>query len=207
MTRLLSTLERTTGVYSTSADRPYFGRYKREEIKEVRKPDVIVGKVEDLKKAWVAYKYTNLGNYPNEEKKCLEIIKGMQYSAKDVENFSIALAEFQDDKNFGQKAGFFLSVLINNCQDESYVIHTRHLHVEISYIGFQNTKDITIDGGACWVGWRMQGGRIIVNGDVNHLVGHEMQDGEIHINGSCESISTKISGGRIYYREKLVYPK
>lgn len=205
-----------------------FGRYKREKYKSVRRVDVREDEVlTQLIHVFRKFKfYVNTAPIHLSYSYALDLLKDLTYSATDVENFSIALAEFQDEKNFGFKAGVFLSELINNGQDSDFVIHTTHLSSSIDFLGYKNTKNIIVDGkiGDCigyemhrglitvngnaddLVGWKTEKGIIIVNGNIGGLVGERMDEGEIHIEGTFVSLGN-IRGGRVYHKGELIVDK
>jgi len=204
-----------------------FGKYKPEEEKEVRKTEVKEDKaLEQLKAAWKRFRYDpedyeESWNCWNASKK----VRGINYSARDVEKFSFALFEFQDEKYFSLKAGTFLSVLINKGKDTDYVIHTRHLNKEIDGLGLFNTKNLVVDGNAgmdvgngmkkgsitvngnagAYVGAGMEGGKITLNGNASHDVGQGMEGGEIHLEGNYGNLGYGMEGGKIYHEGKLIF--
>ncbi|MDD5172510.1 MAG: hypothetical protein PHF60_05760, partial [Candidatus ainarchaeum sp.] len=179
-----------------------FRGYKPEEEKGVRKAEVVEDEaLKKLKAAWKACHYScgEHGTY----RMMHEAVKTLKYSAKDIENVSVALAEFQNEVRFSEKAGLFLSALVNNGEDSEFVIHTAHFARPIGYLGYQNTKNITVDGdvgemlgdrmdggsifvrgnASYYVGWMMKSGIITVGGNASHAVGTGMDGGEIHLNG------------------------
>lgn len=198
-----------------------FGRYKPEEEKEVRKVEVKADRV--LEQLIAAWKKLGDGRRYGD---ALRYVADIDYSAKDVENFSITLAEFQDEERFADKAGYLLSALVNNGKDTEYVIHTHHLSQKIDYLGYANTKNILVDGDAGnFVGQLMKGGKItvngkagegagmwlaggaiIVNGNVDCSVGLGMTGGEISINGEIGSI-VLVGQGKIYHKGVLIVDK
>jgi len=205
-----------------------FGKYAPEAEKKVRKVEVKEDEVlRQLKDAWSRFQLcrSNATPLPEDDEEALRQIKDLDYSAKDVEKFSIALVEFQDEKDFSAKAGVFLSALINNGKDANYVVHTRHLQ-EIDGLGYANTKNIVVNGnGGRWVGSHMKcgtitvnanagilvgsymkGGTIIVKGDAAD-VGHGMEGGEIHLEGDYSELDYEIKGGKIYHKGKLIVDK
>ncbi|NYZ73919.1 hypothetical protein H0O00_02140 [Candidatus Micrarchaeota archaeon] len=203
-----------------------FGKYKPETEKAVRKVDVKEDEtLKKMKTAWKACSYTHNStmDYARMFKILKKILKKVKYTAKDVENFSIAIAEFQEETDFGGKAGFFLSALMNKCKDRQFAIHTNHLAGFIHYLGYKNTKNITVDGNAgVNVGWRMKCGTITVNGNARSHVGEGMEDGsiivegdagrsngwdmkggEIHFNGDYNGIGFNVDG-KIFHKGKLI---
>ena len=204
-----------------------FGKYRPEEERDVRKVAVEKDQVlEQLKAAWKRYDCDVCKFLPKELYQiALKQVKGLVYSAKDVEKFSLALAEFQDEEWFSLKAGYFLSALINNGRESEYTIHTRHLGQKIDELGHGNTKNITVNGdvgrtvghemkgGTIHVegdmdgnaGWAMEGGTIILEGNAGPAVRWLMAGGEIHLNGGYKSISKDPDGGKIYHKGKLIW--
>lgn len=181
-----------------------FGKYKPETQQPVRKLKVQGDEtLRELKKVFKRFlrkkiKETQERGFFTEQDVAKEMIRGIFYTAEDVEKFSLALAEFQDKKDFAEKAGRFLSVLINEGKDSDYIVHTRHLE-HISYIGIKNTKNITIEGHSGYAAaYGMSGGRIIVNGDVELDAGEFLSGGELILNGNATSrIGYHMSGGKI----------
>jgi hypothetical protein len=193
-----------------------FGRFKDEDEKAVRAPDVVEDQaLKQLRAAWqkVEWKESGGGNYSA----CLEAIKGLKYTSKDVEKFSVACIQLQDESKFF-RAGVFLSALINNCPDRDFVIHTRHLSRIMHHLGYKNTKNITVSGdvggglgremecgtitveGNAYggIGDRMEGGSISVKGSATHSVGCGMKNGKITIGGDVENrLGEKMVGGTI----------
>jgi len=173
-----------------------FGRRgpKEEEKLEAREAEVL----RQLKITWKKFEYAEAKHKEN-YKNIAAHLKGTRYSAKDVENFSLALAEFQRETYFPEKAGFFLSALINNSRDADFVIHTRHLSQRIDNLGYGNTKNITVEGNAGYaVGYAMKGGTITVNGNADFVLGFGMKAGAIIVNGNAGSdIGWGMQGGAI----------
>lgn len=182
---------------SQTAASKKFSRYKKEEEKTVRKPDVKEDKaLGQLKKAWRAYKTrsTDYGEVENFLK-----ARDLNYSSKDIERFSIALVEFQDEQEFSDKAGLFLSVLINNGKDSDYVIHTRHLAEAIDSIGRDNRKNIIVDGDVGdFAGLNMQSGSITIRGNASDFLGAGMKEGMITVEGNVgKCLGQMMKGGNI----------
>jgi formylmethanofuran dehydrogenase subunit C len=175
-----------------------FGKYRPEEEKAVRKVEVVEDEtLKTLIAAWKAYPFAPVAGKTYEH--ALETVKPLEYSASDVESFSIMLAEFQNEKDFTIRAGLFLSALINQGKDRDYVIRTAHLEVPLDYICYQNTKNITVKGDAGdWCGGDMKGGSITVNGNAGARVGGYMKDGAITVKGNSGAIAgERMEGGSI----------
>ncbi len=131
--------------------------------------------------------------------KPLGMMKNQEFSSKDIESVSIALAEFQGGTNFPAKAGFFLSALMEACKDDEFVIHTAHFAEPIVYLGYLNKKKITITGAAGHsVGSEMENGSIIVEGDAGSSVGFGLAGGIITIHGNAShGLGQYMKGGVI----------
>jgi len=179
-----------------------FDKYKPEQEREVRKAEVKEDKaLEQLRAAWRNFGYEE-GRKDWEKtnyKIALEQVKGISCSAKDIENFCIALAEFQDEMRFPHKAGYLLSALINNGKDSDYVIHVQHLSQAIWWVGYENTKNIVVNGDVGYsVGQYMKGGLITVNGNAGSQVGTTMEGGTIAVNGNAGwHVGSVMKGGTI----------
>ncbi len=172
-----------------------FGPFKPESEQKIRMHEVESNKaIVEMKRVWRGTSISiKRDNYPQLSGK----IKELEYSAKDVEAFSLALAEFQGEENFSKKAGLFLSVLINNGQENEFIIHTAHLSEPVQFIGNGNTKNIIVKGdtGNC-VGHMMESGAIIVEGNSGDMAGMEMTGGAITVMGNAgKDIGNRMKGG------------
>ncbi|MDD5171991.1 MAG: hypothetical protein PHF60_03055 [Candidatus ainarchaeum sp.] len=168
-----------------------------------------------LKTVWETCNYK--GEVHTDYAAMCEAVKELGYSAKDVERFSIVLVEFQDEHNFYYKAGVFLSALVNSCREDDLIIHTSHLTRHIDHLGYQNMKNITIEGDAGnimgglgrgsiilngnagnYAGLNLLGGSIIVKGNVGEHVGNDMKSGSITVKGNAgDSMAGNMRGGII----------
>ena len=107
------------------------------------------------------------------------------YTAADIERFSIALEAFQGDKEFPTKAAVFLSFLINNGTESDYFIHTSSYR-DLDFLGCLNTKNIMVNGNAGHhLGISMKEGRITVLGDSGVGTGYHMKGGMIEVHGNA----------------------
>ncbi len=120
-------------------------------------------------------------DYPNG----LKHLKGLEYAAQEVREFSLRLKQYEDAEYF-QDTGLFLSALMNTCSDEEFEILTEHLETQIDYIGYKNTKLVSVSGDVGdRVGEHMASGSITVNGNAGDKVGEEMTSGSIIVNGNA----------------------
>ncbi|NYZ74131.1 hypothetical protein H0O00_03235 [Candidatus Micrarchaeota archaeon] len=173
-----------------------FSRYKPEEEKAVRKVEVVEDEtLKRLKEAWKSCGVIKLEDY----NKLHETVKKLRHSAKDVERFSLALAEFQGEERFPESAGLFLSALINSCRSRKFVIHTHHLAKPVHHLGFGNTKSIAVKGDAgAAVGFYMQNGTITVEGDAGGWTGSCMAGGSIVVKWNAgDFCGDRMAGGTI----------
>ncbi len=125
------------------------------------------------------------------------IFRGLTYSARDVESFSVALSRFIRGHPF--KAGVFMSALINNCPGNDFILHTRHYEEQFMILGYKNTKDIMVEGDAGNnAGFLMEGGSVTVDGDAGERAGEMMTGGRLLIRGDCgDDLGRAMRGGRI----------
>jgi formylmethanofuran dehydrogenase subunit C len=174
-----------------------FGGYRPEDEKSIRKADVKENIIHQLMSAWIAFDCNSQTGAHYED--AVSVIKGLQYSAKNVEEFSIALVQFQEEHFFGPKAGLFLSALINEGEDEDYIIHTKQMGGNVTCLGLYNTKNVTVIGNLAFsTGEHMKGGRLLVKGDVGAGAGQGMEGGTIEIEGNADnSVGCWMRGGAI----------
>jgi hypothetical protein len=164
-----------------------FGKFGPEVEKASRKAETKENEaIRRMKAAWRACEWDEIKGIDGYHEAILQIVKNLRYTAKDVENFSLVLAEFQDGEYFSWKAGIFLSTLINKGKDCDYVIRTQHLATPPDNLGICNEKNIIVDGDVGHnLGYRMESGCITVEGDAESDVGSSMEDGNITIKGNA----------------------
>ncbi len=207
-----------------------FRGFGPETERKTRKQEVKTNPaIEAMRNIWRGHNVTEIGinwvvaheEYP----RILEKIRNIECTSKDIEDFSIVLSEFQGESRFSSKAGLFLSALINKCKEDDFVIHTTHLYESIVFIGYHNTKNITVDGhvgnwiGAeiesgtimvdgdahDYVGYHMAGGSIVVEGNAGAAVGSDLQNGSITIRGNARAVGDDMRGGEIHVDGSLGY--
>ncbi len=180
-----------------------FGRYTPEIKQPVRALKIKENEaLVQLRVIWKDYDYNEMDSAKDSGIKFLELsdkLKTMKYSAEDVQNFSIVLAEFQEEHRFETKAGFFLSALINSGSDKSYTIFTDHLGTRISALGNQNDKNIIVIGDVGYsVGINMKNGSMLIRGNAGNWVGAGMTGGKIIVEGNAgEEVGYRMEGGTI----------
>jgi glutamate synthase domain-containing protein 3 len=125
-----------------------------------------------------------------------ERICGLEYSAKDIEKFSIALAQFQEHTQFQNRASDFLNVLMEHCKDDEFIIHTVHLDRTIPNLSIGDMKKLIIDGNAgAYVGGWIEGASITVTGNAGASTGCAMKRGSITVEGNSGKNTGELMGG------------
>jgi hypothetical protein len=177
-----------------------FGMFKPESEQAVRKAEVVKDKkLDELLAAWKGIRWLGLA-HPTERifLSYYDAIRNIEYSARDIENLSIALVIFQDEHDFSPRAGHFLSALIFNGKEQEYVIHTAGLPM-LACLCTLNNKKVVIDGdGGRYLGDKMNGGSIIVKGDAEDYCGMWMENGSISVRGNAlDFCGYTLKGGKI----------
>jgi formylmethanofuran dehydrogenase subunit C len=193
-------IERKTADSPALAIGGRFKGYNPEEEKASSKAEVRESEaVKQMKAAWKAWKYDPDDFIRDNYRATLMIVKNLQYSAKDVEEFSLVLEEFQYEEGFSNKAGLFLSALINNGNESDYLIHTQHLKMPPGNLGYKNEKNIIVNGDVGYfVGISMKGGSITVKGNAGGAVGSHMKNGSITVEGNVKGhLGSDMEGGSI----------
>jgi formylmethanofuran dehydrogenase subunit C len=100
---------------------------------------------------------------------------------------------------FFQKAGLFMSALMECSSHKDFELPLHHFDGNIRSMGFYNTKNLILNGGVdSYTGEKMQGGSIILNGDADQIVGTHMEDGLITVNGNVGGgLGFGMDGGKI----------
>lgn len=107
------------------------------------------------------------------------------YSQKEIERFSRILPVFQHEDRFGERAGMFLSALINLGYEKKYIVHTDPLIIPVDFLGYKNKK------------------KILVKGDIGHSGGQGMHCGEMIVEGKAKShVGFYLKGGCITVKQK-----
>ena len=205
-----------------------FRRFKPEPTHQVRKPDVKENeKLRTIKLAWLRLCENLTGDLETPYERAVELVRSLEYSAKDVEGFSLMLPQLQTLESSSHYDGLFLSALINMGKEQDYIIHTIDLYSPLNFLGYENIKNITVNGdvglrvgnrmkkgtitingnaGTC-VGELMRGGKIIVNGKTDQALGgpYGNEGGEIHLNGDFDLPSHAHMGSDIYHNGKLIH--
>lgn len=131
------------------------------------------------------------GADPKEERrdsligKLLGEIKKMDYTARDVEEFLEGLGKYQPEKNFANRAGLFISDLVNQCKDEKFHLNVRHLDVLVNYLGYHNTKTVWVSGSVGDHAFHGSSGWGEIDGDAGNFAGAYSSGGRLHLKGNA----------------------
>ena len=119
-----------------------------------------------------------------------------RYTPANIEKVSILLAEFEEERNFSNKAGRFLFDLIERCNDPNYVVHTTHLGVgiDVQLPGADIPRNLRVNGSVKSVGKFLRQGSITVEGNVQEYVGLDMDNGEILVKGNVLERNGSVGG-------------
>lgn len=171
--------------------------YAPETEKKFR--NLAVKEDETLKKLKDAYRKLEYQGDGEEYNTAVSLIYCIKYSSEDVTNFSIALAEFQEDGFYNYRAGLLLSALVNESKEDNFMIITEHLGQRIDKLGHHNKKNLVIQGNTGGsVGEWMESGTVTVQGDVGRWVGINMKDGRITIQGNAGyGVGCSMEAGKI----------
>jgi predicted DNA-binding protein len=155
-------------------------------------------------------------------------VKEIEYAAEDIEDFCFALENTQKIPYLiPGPAGLYISALCNYVQEEEILLKLSDLKTEINLLGFRLPKgkrlviegdtgdftgigveggELTIEGNAKnWTGAGMRSGKISVRKNIGLHTGEWMMGGEIHVGGRVRGLGNIVEG-KVYEREKLVYP-
>ena len=204
-----------------------FGRFKAEPEQQVRQAQVQMNpKLAEIVDAWEYMRGFPLLTFESLSSVSSRSVRGLSLSPEDVENFSLFMHNLQGQEGFSWAIGCFLSALANQCSGQDVRIHTSNLDEAIGFIGSWNRANLTIVGDTYdapgfemlggrlviegsvnhWAGKGMTGGSIIINGHAGNQVGDEMKGGEIHLDGDFWSISENIKGGKIFHDGRQIWP-
>ena len=172
-------------------------KYKAETERPLGNSDAVAR----LKKLWAGFKVDKeIGNERSAAtfyKKAVTLVKGCGYGPADVEGFSKELVKFQRERNFADKAGIFLSALVNQGKPGSYRVWANYLEKTVCWLGYRNRNSLDIMGDAgrhFAIG--MKSGTLQLYGDA--VDAGNMRGGKVIIHGNVECISGNMAGGSIF---------
>jgi hypothetical protein len=194
---------------SASASRR-FGRYKDEESKSQRDPDIQgCGVVQELKMLFLVWNDTKLVS--NMEASChdkwyesahsLITSEGVSFSRKELESFLLEMPELDGIDEFRSKAGLFLSALIGCGKDDDYELHVGHLG-RLDNLCYRNCKDVIVHGHVGdYFANKMENGNVMLYGDAGLGAGADLEGDQITIHGDATNfLGNFISGGLIHVK-------
>lgn len=173
-----------------------FGKYKPEEERAVRVPEVKRDPaLERMLQVWDSYAslfalkpFKEVGSDAEAAHELAStMLKGISYSSKTVTGFSICLSDVLDErfKDLETGVGSFINALVNNGRASRYEIFTMGYGSSIWSLGYRNTKQLIINGdGGSLAGLEMASGKIVINGNADFEVGCEMKGGIIIVKGN-----------------------
>ena len=202
-----------------------FGRYKPESEHSVNIPDIREDKT--LKRLVGAFQCFMLSEpEPRAEREydqAHSIIFPLRsnYAAKDITTFSIAFAKFQNMVFFEDRAGPFISALIDNCADKEITIITEHLAQMLNYFGYYDIKHVVIKGSIGESCCPFNLGTVDIEGHVGHQCGLKNKatinikgntgtifgygnKGKLNVGGRIGSLGGDIGTGDIYESGKQI---
>ena len=141
--------------------------------------------------------------------RCLPFIPE-KYSAENTEEFMMVSGKYEEP-HIGKKLGVYVSALVNNCDENTFTLHTKHLPFDVHDLGYGNNgKLIKIIGDGCGgIGKNMEDGFIQVDGNADSL-GDGIKGGVIQVDGDCYWLGSDMISGEIIINgnvgTKLVSP-
>lgn len=127
-----------------------------------------------------------------------------------VEQFSVALKDFEGDEYFIDKQrGLYLSALIEASPAQDFRVHTLHLEKPLDHAGYCNTKNVVINGNVQNIGSGMSAGTVLLRGNAKTVArigmgGKDMTGGMIEIQGDVGSEESESPWGSVCPRNGTV---
>lgn len=182
--------------------RKRFGHYRREDNRRINRHDVKDDAIRRLMRIWDSFDVSRGDEFMYRTRWIQQHAEELRCSAEDMERFSMAIAQRQDDRFFPERAAAMLSRLIPQAEGDVLTINTRQLEHHNLY-GIPSgppIKSIIVDGDVLSVGQLMRGGRIHVRGSCCCSVGQGMEGGLVVVEGDndfCDGVGESMKGGRI----------
>lgn len=181
--------------------RKKFQRYESEKPKLIRKATVKEdARVKELIEIFRETPIHMRGAFMDYQyQRAADSVKDRGFSASDIGKFLITVKELEDEANFDEKLGYFLTALINTAEETHFRICTEHLLKKINHFGYANSKHIEVVGDlGGYAAFQMQHGEIVVNGNVGFRPGGGLIGGIIRIRGNAgNQLGYQMKGGRI----------
>lgn len=159
----------------------------------------------------------------------LQTIQKFDYDVDDIEELCLEL-----DKGgripylISGPSGIYISALCNNAKEQEIHLRLYELKRTFHFLGYRlpEGKTLILEGDlGDFIGAGLSGGKLIAKGSTGNWAGAGMMDGElcitehagqnmgewmsggeIHVDGQIRGIGKTIRGGRIYQRDKLIFP-
>jgi hypothetical protein len=196
-----------------------FGRYKKEQEKAVREPDLMEDRcLSDLLEGWERFrgmaKEVDISTIYEDPIAMFylasEVIRTSSVTKGHLIDFCLSLMDSEghdmDDDNYNGPLGLFISAMTESSRKVTFLVPAHLFGGKLDLIGFKNTKILTIEGTVHSVGEGMIDGRIVVYGDANGTVGHRMSGGKITVEGNTKEIGFGTKGGEIHLKGELSEP-
>lgn len=224
----VSIMKQSRAMIAKLHTRKRFEGYKDIEKQEVRQAEVLDNpKIELMKEIFkelsrfqieLAYLQTeqiNLQEKPSHDRLVQSLLCGLAQSeryvklaglgitAEDIRSFSLCLPELYEEIFFHIRAGLMLSLMVADSKAKSFALDTVGLERGPDYLGFMNSKNISVFGDVgnnCFD--FMFRGKVVVNGNAGSHVGNYLHGGSIEVKGRIASIGNDIHGGSIRVWEK-----
>jgi hypothetical protein len=204
-----------------------FRRYKRDGLKAERSARIEDDPVQKvLIEAWRGYwkRILTFNGWEGEYEGASDIISQISYSADDIQRLSISIPRLKSmmTRNvcnaFDKTCGIFLSAVVNNGSDGSYILDFSDQPIKTDKLAYRNLRILEIRGGKhsnigmecmegivhvkdsvlVMAGWRMRGGQLIIDGCGGFALGLRMQGGCILAKGGSSNMTgADMRGGEI----------
>ena len=126
-------------------------------------------------------------------------------SQEELTMLPFRLAEYQWERGFDYLAGLYLSALINKSKYYTHTISTKSFSKRINFLGYENCKNLVVDGDVgLYFAFKMECGKITLNGSCLNRVGLISFGGQIYLNGDFGAIP-KTAKVEIYHEGKLIF--
>ena len=181
-----------------------FKNYKPESEQITRKFEVKESKaLKQLKDTFLDLKKYDL----DYDEKAAAIASKLRPSSRDIMNFSMVLAEFQNIKEFSRQSGLFMNALMNSSKDTEFTVVTQHLDMPVNYLCQGNKKNVIVEGDVWgWFGQGMEKGTTVVKGNAGMALGEWMRGGTIIVEGNVTEacLGKEMSNGKIIVKGNVL---
>lgn len=139
--------------------------------------------------------------------RAVEQVQDLEYTEETIERY--CREQTWTDERRSRRKGLFLSALINEHDGQEYTLPDLSITTSngaqdgLEYVGYRNTKDITIRGAAGdHLGMQMKAGTLRVEGVAGGETGQSMTGGTIHVQGDAgglffDGVGRDMDGGTL----------